>query len=441
MQVELERSISDGGVPPKVGTGKDGLRQPSPARPASGEGAVDEIKGHFLASLNHELRTPLSGVVGMTDLLLETSLDTEQREYVETTRQCALQLLDTLNVVLAYSSLAAGQLKSEKTEFHVRQVLDAAAQNARSKCTDKGIEFRYSVEDNLTETIHGDAHHFREVITHLLSNAVKFTQRGWVEFRVYRESEAKEEHQQDMRLSRDGTLCLQFRDTGIGIPPEHLTRIFESFQQLDSGLDRTFAGLGLGLALVDKLVRLMGGTIAVESHVGFGSTFTVRLPIGATPLETTNLLGLPVAPTPESSVLEPAVKSDDGTAPYPVGSRTTRILVVEDNVIAQQVVRHILTRSGYQLDVAATGDEALEMAATVPYGLVIADIQLPGMDGFETVQRLRAMPSFADVPVIALSANDSPDSRNQAERSGFTEFMPKPLDRRILLETIKRILG
>jgi CheY-like chemotaxis protein len=385
------------------------------------EDGVERLKGHFLASLNHELRTPLSGVVGMTDLLLETALDIEQREYVETTRQCALQLLDTLNVVLAYSSLAAGQLKSERSEFHVRQVLEAAAQTARSKCADKGLEFRFHVDDEFAETIHGDAHHFREVFSHLLANAVKFTQRGWVEFRVFLEQETSR-----------GQLCVQVRDTGIGIPPEELTRIFESFQQIESGLDRQYAGLGLGLALVDKLIRLMGGTIEVESHVGFGSTFTVRLPMEPTALESAAILAEERADADHAAL---------AAVPKPARPRAGRILVIEDNVIAQQVVRHILTRSGYELDVASTGDEALSMAADVPYSLIIADIQLPGMDGFETVDKLRTLPGFANVPVIGLSANDAPETRNQAERSGFTEFMPKPLDRRVLLDSIQRIAG
>jgi CheY-like chemotaxis protein/anti-sigma regulatory factor (Ser/Thr protein kinase) len=408
------RLLSSSTAPPVVkrGAGLDG--------PHTDDG-VDQLKGHFLASLNHELRTPLSGVVGMTDLLLETALDLEQREYVETTRQCALQLLDTLNVVLAYSSLAAGQLKSERSEFHVRQVLESAAQTARSKCTDKGLEFRFQVDDSFAETIHGDAHHFREVFSHLLANAVKFTQRGWVEFRVFREADAKVR----------GQLCVQVRDTGIGIASDQLTRIFDSFQQIESGLDRQYAGLGLGLALVDKLVRLMGGTIEVESHVGFGSTFTVRLPMELTAIESAAILAQELADEQTAA----------GAPVAPVRQRAGRILVIEDNVIAQQVVRHILTRSGYELDVAATGDEALSMAATVPYALIIADIQLPGMDGFETVEELRKLPGLAHVPVIGLSANDSPETRNQSERNGFTEFMPKPLDRRVLLETIQRIAG
>jgi CheY-like chemotaxis protein len=428
MQAELQQSETSRTIPhgsrPAPETVSDASGPSDASRQPGGE--VEELKGHFLASLNHELRTPLSGVVGMTDLLLETALDSEQREYVETTRQCALQLLDTLNVVLAYSSLAAGQLKSEKAEFHIRQVLDAAAQTARSKCADKGLEFRYSVEEGIAETMHGDAHHFREVFSHLLANAIKFTQRGWVEFRVFREVDA-----------RLGSLCVQVRDTGIGIADEQLSRIFESFQQLDTGLDRNYSGLGLGLALVDKLVRLMGGTVAVESHPGFGSTFTVLLPMGPTPLETTSQASFAGHVEAEPGGIASDLSADGkGLAAGP-----GRILVVEDNVIAQQVVRHIISRSGYQLDVAATGDEALEMAASTGYGLIIADIQLPGMDGFETVERLRALPGYSGVPVIGLSANDAPDTRNQAERAGFTEFMPKPLDRRVLLESIRCILG
>jgi CheY-like chemotaxis protein len=398
----------------RANEGGHGTRESSPLSVHAAELALEKLKGQFLASLNHELRTPLSGVVGMTDLLLETNLDVDQREYVETTRECALQLLDTLNVVLTYSSLAAGQLKSEKSEFDIRQLLEGLAAEARSKCQAKGIEFRFTLDEELPETIHNDAHQFRETIAHLLSNAVKFTHRGWVEFR------AAKEGLPDGRCN----LLVTVEDTGVGIAPNQLARIWESFHQAESGLDRGFSGLGLGLALVDRLVRLMGGAIEVESQPGRGSMFRLRLALYDAPVETTR---------------PSEIKT--GAARRPAGDAVqASILLVEDNLIAQQVARHMLTKSGYWLDVAATGDQAIELAANNAYDLVIADIQLPGRDGFETADAIRGLSGLADLPIIGLSANDAPEIRNQAERHRFSEFLPKPIDRRVLLATVDRVL-
>src|SRR5579863_3724163 len=225
---------------------------------------IDRLKGTFLANLNHEVRTPLSGIMGMTDLLLETTLDEEQRDYVSTVRLCAENLFHLLNATLEYSALTAGHLKLDETEFVLAEMVDSALSMEREKAEAKGLKLTTTLDPTLPQTIIGDATRIQDLLGHLLDNAIKFTHRGSVDFRLAREGQV---------------LKIEVRDTGIGIDPERKARIFESFHQIDSGLSRTYPGLGLGLALVQKLLALMGGEISAESELDKGSTFTVRLPI------------------------------------------------------------------------------------------------------------------------------------------------------------------
>ena len=212
---------------------------------------IDRLKGTFLANLNHEVRTPLSGIMGMTDLLLETPLDEEQRDYVSTVRLCAENLFHLLNATLEYSALTAGQLKLDETEFVLSEMVDSALSKEREKAQVKGLKLSATLDAALPQTIVGDAARIQDLLGHLLDNAIKFTQRGSI----------------DLKLIREGqVLTIKVHDTGIGIPPDRQARIFESFHQVDSGLSRNYPGLGLGLALVQKLLALMGGEITAVSE-------------------------------------------------------------------------------------------------------------------------------------------------------------------------------
>jgi signal transduction histidine kinase len=412
----VREGVLPAGLPPDPAGKASATREEgreSGAKDLSRDSAVrdgmDRLKGQFLASLNHELRTPLSGVLGMTDLLLETNLDSEQRDYVETTRQCATQLLETLNHVLSYSSLSAGRLDTDTSEFHLVQLLHTLAGEIREKAVAKGLIFNCEFDDSLPETMHGDARQFREVISHLLHNAVKFTERGMVVLRA-----------RAVPSASGGTrLRVEVSDTGIGMAPEKLSQIFESFRQLDSGFARSHHGLGLGLAIVDKLIHLMGGEITVQSAVGKGSTFVAQFPLAETPVDT----------------LRPVVEITLPRRAEPRPGRK-RVLIIEDNVIAQQILARLLSRNDFDFEIADSGKAGVEAAARTRFDLILMDLQMPGMNGFQAADAIRANPEYAEVPIIAVSANASPECRQACDAHSFQALVPKPIDKRLLLNTI-----
>jgi CheY-like chemotaxis protein/anti-sigma regulatory factor (Ser/Thr protein kinase) len=347
---------------------------------------IDLLKGTFLANLNHEIRTPLSGILGMTDLLLETKLDEEQRDYVATARLCTENLLHLLTATLQYSALTAGCLKLDETEFSLRDMLQAALATERQKAQAKGLRLRVKQDPSLPATMLGDATRIQELIGHLLDNAIKFTHHGSVELALEREGEG---------------LKIVVSDTGIGILPDQRARIFESFHQEDSGLSRNYPGLGLGLALVHKLLGLMGGRIESESEPGQGSRFTVHLP-----LRTTAEAG---------DRVEPHVR---------VGPA---ILAVDDNPVGLMVLRHSLKGRAVQLDTANDGAEAIAAATARHYDLILMDLQMPQMDGLEATAKIRELPGYQETPILALTANCSDEIRLQCQRHGLQGFLSKPI--------------
>ncbi len=363
------------------------------------------LKGRFLAVLNHEIRTPLSGIMGMTDLLLETALDDEQREYVTAARSCAETLFDVLNATLDYSALTTGRVALEQGEFHLVEVITAALAEHKFQAESKGLDLRWRFEGRVPETIVGDALRLRQVLSHLVSNAVKFTNAGEVELVA-------------AVVSRQPlSACLEFRvrDTGIGIPPSQLDHIFDSFRQVDSGLARRYNGLGLGLALAEKLTHLMGGQIRAESTPGEGTIFFTRIEF----------------PLPE----------DAGETASAAAAAGKRILLVEDNEVAQRIFTHILRRGNYAVDCAASGDSALESAVHNEYDLVLMDLQMPGLDGIETTKALRGMPRYRKTPIVALTANSADEHRRMCLEVGMQGFLLKPVPSDELLATVARCLS
>ena len=369
---------------------------------------LKELKGNFLASLNHEIRTPLSGILGMMDLLLETSLSTEQQEYVTATRLCAQNLYEILNAALEYSALSAGTSVCEESEFDLQETLKQAVLEQILQAEAKGLQLYYTIEDQVPRLVIGDAVRLRQLLGYLITNAVKFTPHGEVE--VIALASPREADSQG-RFN----LTVKIRDTGIGIPPSKLEVIFDSFRQVESGLSRGYHGLGLGLALAHKLADLLGGSIAVESQEGVGSTFTFTIPL--------------------KSCIEPSAprKKDE--------SRRARILVVEDNTVAQTVIRQFLKRGRYDVVCADSGQAAIEACSAGHFDLILMDLQMPAMSGLEATAAIRQLPGYTNVPITALTANSSDEYRSLCKQAGMQGFMSKPVQPDELLGAVRRLLA
>jgi CheY-like chemotaxis protein len=363
-----------------------------------------EVQSQFLASLNHEIRTPLSGILGMTDLLLETPLSDDQREYVGATRLCAENLLEILNVTLEYSALSANRVLLEETEFSLRDTLEGVLGEFAAKAEAKGLRLVHALDASLPEMLVGDPLRLRQILWHLVANGVKFTREGQVEVAASASSGP----------GRQTKLTLRVQDTGIGIAPEQLAGIFESFRQLDAGLSRNHAGLGLGLAVAQKLIALLDGSIVVESELGKGSVFTVVLPFK-----------LPM----EAGARLPEVKKSRG-----------RVLVVDDNSIAQTIASHALRRQSFEVECAGNGRLAVQAASSGRFDVILMDLQMPGWDGFETTEQIRKLPGYRETPIIAVTANCSDDYRARWVRCGMQDFLAKPVRTRDLVQAVEKQL-
>lgn len=363
-----------------------------------------EVKGQFLASLNHEIRTPLSGILGMTDLLFETPLTEDQREYVGAARLCAENLLEILNVTLEFSALCANQVRLEESEFSLREAVQGVVGEFQPKAQAKGVRLLRVLDNSLPEMVIGDPLRLRQILWHLLANAVKFTREGYVEVAA----------SASVGPDRRATVSLKIQDTGIGIAPDQLTEIFESFRQIDTGLSRNHSGLGLGLAVAQKLIALFEGYISVDSQIGKGSVFTVSLPFKV--------------PIDGSSRLVQVKKSRG------------RVLVVDDNAVAQTIASHALRRQSFEVECAADGRLALEAASHSRFDVILMDLQMPGWDGFETTEQIRKLPGYRHTPIIAVTANCEDEYRARSLRYGMREFLAKPVRTRDLVHAVEKHL-
>ena len=345
--------------------------------------------------------------MGMLDLLLETTIDEDQRDYLNAARLCADSLSELLNSSLEYAALEAGQISLEESEFSVKEMLEAALAQQRPKSELKQLRLKLTLDPTLPETLVGDAARLRELLGHLVNNAIKFTHTGSVDVRVSMRTTAT--------LPKPEVLVAEVRDTGIGIPTERLNTIFESFQPGESGLARAYPGLGLGLALAQKLSKVMGGRILVESQPGVGSTFTLEVPLRR--------------PTPNEN--QQARPADLGPA----------VLAVEDDPIGITVLRHVLQRRLKNVDCVASGREALDAVARRHYDLILMDLQMPDINGLEAAARIRQMDGYRDVPILALTASCSDQVREQCRMIGMKAFLSKPIDANELWSAVSRYLG
>jgi signal transduction histidine kinase len=365
-----------------------------------------QAKSEFLANMSHEIRTPMNGIIGNLELLADSGITEEQKEYVDTVRSCGEILLHLVNDILDLSKIESGKLVLEKTPFHLRELIGHSIAVVASQAASKGLVIEQIVDPQTPQTLVGDSQRLEQVLLNLLSNAVKFTQRGSIAVEVALLGQSPDYVD----------VSFAVRDTGIGIPPEVQKTIFDPFTQADTSTTRRYGGTGLGLTICRRLVEAMHGKLEVESLVGRGSTFRFNARFA-----------------PGTIMLT--------TEPVPAGRvqpmRRMHILLAEDNAVSRELAVRLLQKMGHTVDIAATGKQAVMAVEKIEYDLVLMDCQMPEMDGFDATRAIRQLDRCRTVPIIAMTANAMPEDKSRCLAAGMNDHLAKPVS----AEQLQRLLA
>src|SRR6202521_440051 len=374
---------------------------------------ASRVKSEFLANRSHEIRTPVNGIMGMTDLTLGTEITTEQREYLDTVKESADSLLVVINDILDFSKIEAGKVDLELADFNLRDCLESTLKILAFRADEKGLELLCEIAPEVPEVVRGDSSRLRQIVTNLVGNAIKFTNEGEVAMKVEAKSQGDDNR----------TLQFTVSDTGIGIPMEKQALIFDPFSQADTSTTRKYGGTGVRLTISARLVELMGGKIRLESELGRGTHFffTVQMKTSEMPIEV-------------GSIAPPEILRD------------VKVLVVDDNRTNRRILDGMLRRWEMKPTLVEEGEEALAELCSAreagePYGLVLTDQHMPKMDGFSLIERIRQRPELSTATIMMLTSAGHRGDADRCRELGVAAYLLKPIRQSELRESIARVLG